>query len=339
MTKWAYLGLGLLLCGCGGATGLTANVSHNYLGTQGPGDVWNWQLGDTTFTATNQTLGYHYTGTKSTLATGFMKLTVGSTDDPNVSVGQSAYALELPGTALVLKPAGADTKQPIIASSLGSNPPGPQVSFNFVAVGSATFNAATDQAYGHVTFDVTGNNYNGTSHRFAIDGKALADGPANFVGNNGLMTDTGTPPATGAMTPSGVCALDSGPQKGGVIGVKQPAANINLADLASRHFRGFLINQGKTQPVDVTSNGDGTLHGKGYALPTGVEDGTLDGGSGVTVSFTSQPNPGEVTVTIASSGGSESMAAAINVVDGKYMMFCCGVGQDGKAYNVILVEN
>ena len=141
------------------------------------------------------------------------------------------------------------------------------------------------------------------------------------------------------MTPSGVCALDYGPQKGGVIGVKQPAANINLADLASRHFRGFLINQGKTQPVDVTSNGDGTLHGKGYALPTGVEDGTLDGGSGVTVSFTSQPNPGEVTVTIASSGGSESMAAAINVVDGKYMMFCCGVGQDGKAYNVILVEN
>ncbi len=338
MTKWALLGFGLLLVGCGGSSLNASNFSHDYLGTQGPGDVWSWQIDGSTFTATNQTLGFHYSGTKSTLSTGFMKLTVTSSDDPGVTSGQSAYALELPGTALVLKPAGADTKQPIIASSLGTNPAGPSVSFNFVAVGSATFDPVNDQAYGHVTFAVTGNNYNGTSIRYAIDGTRLQDGPSNFIGNNGLMTDQGTPPATGAMTPSGVCALDYGPQKGGVIGVKQPASNIDLTDLASKHFRGFLINQGKTQCVDVPSNGDGTLHGAGYDLNGGVETGTFDGGSGVTVSFTSQPNPGEVTVHLSTSSGTESMAAAINVVDGKYMMFCCGVGQDGKPYNVILVE-
>jgi hypothetical protein len=342
MRKWAYLSFGLLLCGCGGANSSSSNgLSHNYLGTQAPGDVWSWQLNDTTFTATNQTLGFHYSGDKSTLPTGFMKLKVNVTDDPGVTAGQSAYALELPGTALLIKPVGADTKPPIIASSLGTNPAGPQVSFNFVSVGKANFNASTDQAYGHTTLDVAGNQYTGATHQWNISGGALADGSAHFTGNNGLMTDLNGPggvPATGAMTPSGVCAIDYGPNLGGVIGVKQPVSNINLVDLASRHFKGFLINQGKTQCVDVTTNGDGTLHGQGYALPSGVEDGTTDGGNGPSISFVSQPNPGVVTVRLAFSGGFEDMAAAINVVGGKYMMFCFGVGQDGVPYNVILAE-
>lgn len=343
MRKWAYLSFGLLLCGCGGANSSSTNgLTHNYLGTQAPGDVWSWQLTETTFTATNQTLGLHYSGAKSTLPTGFMKLQVTTTDDPGVTAGQSAYALELPGTALLIKPVGADEKPPIVASCLGSNPPGPQVKFNFVAIGKVGFNALTDQAYGYTVLNVSGNSYTGPTHQWNINGTALADGTANLTGDNGLMTDLNGPggaPVTGAMTPSGVCALDYGPNLGGVIGVKQPAANIDLADLASRHFKGFLINQGKTQCVDVTSNGNGTLHGQGYSLPTGVEDGTFDGGGGPTISFTGQPTPGAITVRLAFGNGFEDMAAAINVVAGKYMMFCCGVGQDGKPYNVILVEN
>lgn len=343
MRKWAYLSFGLLLCGCGGANSAsTSGLTHNYLGTQAPGDVWSWQLTDTSFTATNQTLNFHYSGAKSTLPTGFMKLTVATTDDPGVTVGQAAYALELPGTALLIKPVGGDTKPPIVASSLGSNPAGPQVKFNFVAIGKVGFNAATDQTYGRTTLNVSGNSYTGITHQWANDGTQLADGNANLTGDNGLMTDLNGPngvPVKGAMTPSGVCVLDYGPNFGGIIGVKQPAANIDLTDLASRHFKGFLINQGKTQCVDVTTNGDGTLHGHGYALPAGVEDGTFDGGGGPTLSFTSQPSPGEITVRLAFGNGFEDMAAAINVVSGKYMMFCCGVGQDGKPYNVILVEN
>jgi hypothetical protein len=342
MRKWAFLSFGLLLYGCGGANSVTSGLTHNYLGTQAPGDVWAWQIDETTFTATNQTLGLHYSGSKSALATGFMKLTVSSTDDPGVSAGESAYALELPGTALLIKPVGADTKPPIVASSLGSNPAGPQVKFNYVAIGKVGFNAVSDEAYGHTTLDVTGNQYTGVTFRWAIDGSALANGSANLTGNNGLMTELNGPngaPVTGAMTPSGVCALDYGPNQGGIIGVKQPASNVDLADFASRHFKGFLINQGKTQCVDVTSNGDGTLHGQGYALGTGVETGTFDGGSGPTLSFTSQPNPGEVIIHLAFGNGYETMAGAINVVDGKYMMFCTGVGQDGIPYNVILVEN
>ncbi|MEI8282307.1 MAG: hypothetical protein WCG75_07875 [Armatimonadota bacterium] len=342
MRKWAFLSIGLYLVGCGGAISSSSNgLTHNYLGTQAPGDVWSWQINESTFTATNPTLGLHYSGTKSSLSTGFMKLTVDTTDDSGVTPGQSAYALELSGTALLIKPVGDDTKPPIVASSLGSNPPGPTVKFNYVAIGKLGFNQATDQAYGNANLTVTGNHYTGPTHQWNINGAALADGTANLTGNNGLMTDLNGPsgvPVTGAMTPSGVCVLDYGPNFGGVIGVKQPAANIDLTDLASRHFKGFLINQGKTQCVDVTSNGDGTLHGQGYALPTGVEDGTFDGGGGPTLSFTAQPNPGEVTVRLAFGSGFEDMVAAINVVGGKYMLFCFGVGEDGKPYNVVLVE-
>jgi len=223
----------------------------------------------------------------------------------------------------------------------GANPTGPQVSFNFVEVPSVSFNASTDQAYGHVTFDVSGNVLTGTSHRWEIDDTALPDGPSSFTGDNGLMTDTGSnggPTATGAMTPSGVCVLDYGPGNGGVIGVKQPSANVDVADLASKSFKGFLINQGKTQCVTVTPNGDGTLHGEGYALGTGVETGTMDGGGGVTITFQTQPNPGLIKIGVAPSGGSpEIIAAAINQVNGKYMLFGFGYGS-GKGYNVVLVQ-
>ncbi len=313
------------------------------MGTQGPGDVWSWQLNGTTFTASDQTIGTTYSGTESTLSTGFLKLTVTSTNDPNVSDGQSFYAIELPGTALLLKEAGADTKQPIVAGALGSDPAGPTVSFNYVSVGAANFNAATDDAFGDVTFNVSGNNYTGTSSRYLIDGTQLSDGQADFTGNNGEMTDLNVPgggTATGAMTPSGVCVIDYGPNNGGVIGVMQPASNVNLATIGSLSFRGFLINQGKTQPVAVTPNGDGTLHGAGYELPSGVETGTFDpNGSGVTVTFTGQPHPGEVTTSIATTGGTDTVVAAVNQVGGKYMLFAFGVGSDGTPYNIVLMQD
>lgn len=334
------------LFGCGGS-GSTASTpvssgQAGYLGTQAPGDVWSWKLDANTFTASNDTLGHHYSGSKTELPTGFLKLQVDSSDDSGVSVGQVAYALEFPGTALLIKPAGADTNPPIIAGALGGNPAGPSCSFNFVAVGSKTYNPASDQAYGHVTFAVSGNNYNGSSIRYALDGTSLSPGPSNFSANNGLMTDLDPQNATsvtGAMTPSGVCVLDYGPNKGGVIGVIQPSASVDLAALGTKSFKGFLVNQGKTQCVAVTPNGDGTLHGQGYANPSGVETGTSDNGSGVTVSFTGQPNPGLVTINIANPGGSEHLVAAVNQVGGKYMLFCFGADSQGSAHNVVLVEN
>lgn len=332
----------LLLSGCGGGGVSASHSASSYLGTQAPGDVWTWDLTGSTFSATNQTSGNIYSGTEQVLPTGFLKLTINSTTDTNVTPGSSAYALEFPGTALLIKPAGNDTNPPIFAGSLGGNPAGPSVSFNYVNVPGYAYNQTTDQAYGHVTFAVTGNSYDGTSIRYAINGTQLANGPSDFTGNQGMMTDTSaSTPATGAMTPSGVCVLDYGPARGGVIGVIQPAANVDLTVLSSFSYKGFLINSGKTQCVSTTPNGDGTMHGVGYALPSGVETGTTDGGGGVTISFTGQPAPGEVTTTITTSSGTETLVACVNQVNGKYMLFGFGVpsGSGGQPYNVVLVQN
>ena len=69
----------------------------------------------------------------------------------------------------------------------------------------------------------------------------------------------------------------------------------------------------------------------------GVETGTSDEGSGVTVTFLSQPNPGLLTFSIATSGGTETLVACVNVVGGKTMLFGFGAG-NGEPYNVLLVE-
>ncbi len=328
------------LFGCAGS-GLVADATRSYLGTQAPGDVWDWTISKSTFSATNETNGFIYSGTKSVLSTGFLKLVITSTTDPNVAVGQAAYALELPGTAMIIKPAGADALPPIVACSLGSNPPGPTVSFNFVAIPKTGQNAQ-DEAYGHVTYTVAGNDYQGQTQRFAIDGTSLPSTLSHFVGDHGRMTNLNGPNGTttsAAMTPSGVCALDYGPLAGGAIGVLQPAQDVDLAGLAMKSYRGFLIDQGKTQCVSCAPNGNGALHGSGYANPDGVETGVSDGGSGVTVTFSSQPNPGLVKIDLSSSGGSESLVAAVNVVAGKTMLFGYGLGGDGKGYNFLLVEN
>lgn len=334
----AFVAGSFVLAGCGGGNSVVKSVKRSYLGTQAPGDVWEWNITESTFTAKNDTTGYTYDGTAVALPTGFTKLNVQNTTDPGVTVGQSAYALEMPGTALLIKPAGADTKPPIVASSLGTNPPGPTASFNYVVVPKPSW-TSTDEAYGHVTFNVTGNSYVGVSKVFRLDDVALPDGNANFTGVNGYMSTTNIPGgglSTGAMTPSGVCVLDYGPSNGGVIGVKQPDQPVDLSVLGSKSFRGYLINQGKTQCVVCTPNGDGTLHGAGYADPSGAETGTLDGGSGVTISFTSQPNPGEIKLNISVGGGYETVVACVNQVSGKYMLFGFGAG-GGTPYNVVLV--
>jgi len=329
-----------LIAGCGGGGVSSGGSTGSFFGTQGPGDVWTWNLNGSTFTATNKTKSYTYSGTIAQLKTGFMKLTITSTTDPNVSVGNSAYAIELPGTALVLKPAGADTHPPIFAASLGTNPPGPIANFNYVKIAPQGW-VGTDEAYGHVSFAVNGDSYTGTVKEFELNGTALPDGHAVFTGDNGQMTQTGGngSSATGAMTPSGVCVLDYGPGQGGTIGVEQPAANVDLATIGGDSFKGFMIKQGKTECVSCTPNGDGTLHGNGYALGTGVETGTLDGGGGVTVSFTSQPNPGLVKVSIVTSGGNEQIVACLNQVGGKYMIFGFGWDGIGTPYNIVLVQS
>jgi hypothetical protein len=329
------------LSGCGGSTSSASSATRAYLGTQAPGDYWNWSIKNGTFTATDNTLGYTYSGTETMLSTGFLKLVVQATTDPGVTVGQAAYAIELPDTALIVKPAGADTRPPIVACALGSNPAGPTVTYNYVVVPSTTWTIAK-AACGDVTFAVTGDTYAGTKSPFDINGNPLTQGSFTFTCVGGRMTDpngTGGVTYNGAMTPSGVCVIDYGPKNGGIIGVQQPSANVDEATLASQSYRGFLIKQGVTECCVATPNGDGTLSGKAYTEPNGVETGTFQGGeSGVTASFGTQLEPGLVEMNIVTSGGSETIMCCVSVVGGKTMLLGFGDGGGSNPYNIMFVQ-
>lgn len=49
-------GSAALVVGCGQQAAVTTpHGTITYLGTQSPGDVWSWTIGETTFIATNET--------------------------------------------------------------------------------------------------------------------------------------------------------------------------------------------------------------------------------------------------------------------------------------------
>jgi hypothetical protein len=336
------LAAALVSNGCGGSSAAKVTPAmRSYLGTQAPGDAWTWNITNGTFTATNLTRNYTYSGTESALSTGFLKLQMQATTDPGVNVGDSAYAIELPGTAIVLQPAGASTNQPVTACALGSNPPGPTVDYNFVTIPSTTWTSA-QAATGYVTFTVSGDDYTGTSHDLDINGTQIGTSTTAFNCVAGHLTCTNNGVTyNGAVTPSGVIVVDYGPGNGGIIGVRQASQNVSESALGSLTFHGFLIKQGDTQKVQAVPNGDGTLHGAAY---TDVEAGTLDTtDSGVTITFGTQISPGLIQLSLSTSGGAETIMAAVNVVAGKTMIFGFGGGtsmgnNSSPPDNIMLVQ-
>src|SRR5215469_5152472 len=87
---------------------------NNYVGAQSPGDVWLFTLDDTNdlFSATNQTTNLTYSGTTRLLLNGFLKTTIVNSNDPNLPVGSTGYAVEAPGIAAMLA-LGGGTDKPV----------------------------------------------------------------------------------------------------------------------------------------------------------------------------------------------------------------------------------
>lgn len=339
---------GAITAGCGGGGAALALITTRaYLGTQAPGDVWTWSFDNaaSTFSAANQTLSHNYTGTSVDLPSGFRKLTIGTSDDSNVSVGMAAYAIEIPGTALVIKPAKVGSA-PIIACGLGSNAAdGAQLHYNWVTVPKTNWNAA-DINYGTVDFVVSGTSYNGTIKSYLADGTLSHTHSDGFVNNGGVLTTSGG--GTGALTPSGTFMLDFGPGNGGAIGVQQSTTPISITDFcqSGREYRGILM-----RPVDPNNptdphNGAQCIYGTGAGSNlldggnfTDIEAGTKDvAGSGVTISIDSQPSPGLLhgTLTELHDNSAHPIFFAINKVKGKYAIF--GLGTDSGGYNITLIE-
>ena len=329
----------LALPACGG--GSSSDETREYVGTQGPGDLWTWRLDPATnrFTATNDTTGLTYEGDWSVLPSGFLLLTISGSSDPSTAVGDKAYALEVPDTVLVVKPAGSGDNL-IIAARTGTCFAGPTLTVNHVDVTDSGW-SATSTAYGRSVVTVTGATLDVAVEKFLLDG--TPNGTESVLGltcSGGLITDPASSEVI-VVAPTGAFITDRGPSDGGVIGMEAPAAPVDLDDVASREYRSFQYKDGSTgtddsRPNWARSDGAGGLIGGDYVdIEANIEDTT----NNATIEFTDQIQPGIVNGRLDDGAGFSDMVFMVNVIAGRYFIFGVGVDtNDGLPYNFVALE-
>lgn len=321
----------------------SSDTSNSYTATQSPGDVWSWTLTSSTFTATNDTTGFTYSGGKETLANLFLKLTVTASTDPGVPLDGTAvaFALEVPGTALIVKPADTDGKA-IVGVGQGSCPTA-DATYNWITIPRADWDAASSEAYGTADSTVSGSDISFDVSAFMLDGNPVGSNTASTTCSNGVMTETGSTTTIG-IAPSGTFVGDNGPNDGGFIGVVAPSANVAFADITASglEYRGVLFknnnaNDDDTEPVWVRRSSSGVLTGGNYSDFEGNVENTSEG---VTLTFDSQPSPGVLLATLADPGGPSDFVFVVNQVDGSFVLYGISqdVGNNMQPYNVLLVS-
>ncbi len=327
-----------LLAACSDSNGPAA-ASRSYYGTQRPGDAWTWTIGASTFDAVNVTTGYTYSGDKTTLPSGFLKLIVRASSEPGMTLPATAYALEYPNTVLLIKPAGPDPM--IVAVGLGTCPSAPQ-NYNWVHVPHDGWDAAVGEAYGTATIAPLGGSGDSiTGNKYRLDGIAVTPGVAATAScASGQLTIA--PSGSGGVTPSRAVVVDNGPGEGGVVGLIAPTANVDAAAIAARSYRGVLFKTvagvDETEPVGADPAGGGDLTGYCFAnVETG--DHCVSGGVTLVLSAATQANPGILRFQL-SDGTLHDFVAAVSQVGGKYLLFGLSTNSSStEPYNVMLIEH
>jgi hypothetical protein len=348
--RWVGSVCGLILMclvvACGGGSDGGADVdsprTSSYLGTQNPGDVWSWTItmdgsvGD--FSATNETLGYDYSGDVETLPNEFLRLTVTAATEPGMSLPAIAYAVEVPDTALIVKPGGDDPV--MVCAALGVCPT-ESASYNWVPLVKNTFDAAVDTAYGVTDATVSGLDFAFDGRFFLMDGSSNGtESVTGFSCTDGRLTRTGDPMTIG-VAPSGMLIGDEGPGAGGFVGMQTPDAPIDLDDLLAhgREFRGVLIKARVTgdenEAVWARADGLGGFIGGSYDdFEAGIED--VDS---TDITFDTQDSPGVFNATQTESSGSSPLVIMVSRINGRYFIYGAGAGgTHSVAQNFLVIE-
>jgi hypothetical protein len=325
------------VAGCGGSGAGAASATNSYLGTQAPGDVWSWTVGSSTFTASNDTLGHTYSGTAQALPSGFTKLVVTSTNDPGVAAGSAAYAIEIPGVALMVKPAGGNDKPVIVASGHGQDIKGNTLSSNWVTIPSADYNSLSHESYGTAVFTKgPQKTWNGVIQQYMSDGTHLGQGTGSFTEHKGVLTMADSS-AVAAMTSGGALILDNGPNMGGLVGLRVPASPLSLDEFRASTFRGIVVMNGETRGLYLQPHSGPMMLGGMYD-EAGLETNTPDPDpeKHAYISIDTQPSPGIFRATLHTEGDDHNIILVVNKVKGKFIGFGLLAGDRG---NMVLVQN
>lgn len=338
------LALGPVACGGGGGTSVPPGSTRAYVGTQSPGDLWSWTLrSDGTFDAANETLSYTYAGTYARLPSDYLKLTVTSSTEPGMTLPGTAYAFEVPGSALVVQPVGSDSNV-MVAVATSTCPAGSSFDLAWVELTRSTWDVVTDEAYGTASVSVTGSTWDLTTSGFLLDGTAMgSDVVTGLTCTAGIITDPASPAAVIAIAPTGVFIRDGGPGEGAVMGMRAPTSPVSLSDLvlAGREFRGFHYEDASLGSFDSVAvwarpDGAGSMHGGEY---DDIEANVEASRPPATIAFGAQASPGIVNATLTDEAGTSDIVFMINELGGRYFLFGISVDtHDGHPYNFIVIE-
>ncbi len=272
-SAFLLLAMALLSASCGGSSaaapaqppqGLPAltspGPSNSYLGTQSPGDMWQASIDHTSnsFSVADLTDASAGTVLGSVVEQiGFLGLAQTNISPPFQPFG---FALEIPSRVLLLRP-GMNTAG-LVALVPGSclNING-SVTFQFVTLPDATWNAGTDAAYGSVQVSVNGTTWNLSGYtQFTLGnssdpGKTGTTGTCSTSTAGGLVTIPPNPPsnvsATIGVGPSGFFAADhflstASGTVASAAGVIQPSSSVNVGSVVSGSYLGFIYEPNVT---------------------------------------------------------------------------------------------
>jgi len=332
---------GFMINGCGQSP--SSSNPHGvitYVGTQSPGDVWSWTVGEGTVIATNETRGKYYSGTFTTLPSGFIKGVINATNDTNVPTDGTGifYMLEYPSTMLLVKPGNSGDKLIVCAARAAVAPSAGQ--YNWVKIPEVGWNT-NSTAYGTVEVTASGGLYDFDVRTYDINGNfkdATLEAGYSFV--SGRLSKAGSDLQI-FMTPSGAYMGDSGPQTGGFAGVKNET--VNLSEVVSQNYRGVLFSynsgngQGETKPVGAGPHPtiSGALRGWSY---TDVDNNVIDSTSYVTLTFEAQDNSGVLSGIMTTTGGSKEFKMVIAKISGKYVVAGIDAAASSNPENFIVVQ-
>jgi hypothetical protein len=272
-SAFLLLAMALLSASCGGSSaaapaqppqGLPAltspGPSNSYLGTQSPGDMWQASIDHTSnsFSVADLTDASAGTVLGSVVEQiGFLGLAQTNVSPPFQPFG---FALEIPGRVLLLRP-GMNTAG-LVALVPGSclNING-SVTFQFVTLPDATWNAGTDAASGSVQVSVNGTTWNLSGFTQFTLGNSSDPGTAGTTGTcatstaGGPVTIPPNPPSNASATigvgPSGFFAADhflstASGTVASAAGVIQPSSSVNVGSVVSGSYLGFIYEPNVT---------------------------------------------------------------------------------------------
>ena len=309
-----------------------------YVGTQSPGDIWVWTLGTGTMTATNETTGKYYSGTYSTLPSGFLKGVVTGTNDTNVPTDGTAvfYMLEYPNTMLMVKPGGNMDRLIACASRATTSPEAGR--YNFVKFPYPNW-TTSHKAYGTVEATISGGLYNFHIMTYRLDGTPKDDeNETGYLNTDGRLIRSGSSLEV-FMTPSGIFFGDS-TGSAGFAGVKNEP--VTVSDLIAQNYRGMLFDYdsgthvGSIIPVGaaVHPNLPNSLRGWKY---TNIDTNVPATTGYVTITFNTQDSAGIFTGTIIGNNSRFFKLVAAKIA-GKYIVIGIASADDTHPQNFMLVQ-